>query len=83
MKKIWSYIAIFLAGFGTMAIIALKWFNGDDYSLDIKKIKSKRSTGDIITPIEVEVSKTGRKRGKDKPIRAGKQKRLDRKRNKA
>ena len=77
MKKIWSYIAIFLAGFGTMAIIALKWFNGDDYSLDIKKIKSKKSSGDQSVPIQVEVSQTGRKRGKDKPIRAGKQRRID------
>lgn len=66
-------------GVSAMAIIALKWFNGDDYSLEIKKIKSKKSNGDIITPIQVEVSNTGRKQGKKKPKRTRKQKRLTRK----
>jgi len=77
MKKIWPYITMFLAGFSTMAIIALKWFAGDDYSLEIKKIKSKKSSGNVITPIEVEVPETGKK----KPKKNWKQRRVD-KRNK-
>jgi len=65
MKKIWSYIAVFLAGISTMAIIALKWFAGDDYSLEIKKIKNKNSSGDVIVPIQVEVAKKSRKERKE------------------
>jgi hypothetical protein len=76
MKNIWKYISIFLAGFSTMAIIALKWFNGDDYSLEIKKIKSRKSSGDIITPIEIEMPENGRKRGKNR-VKRGKRRRID------
>lgn len=72
MKKIWSYIAIFLAGFSTMAIIALKWFNGDDYTVEVKKIKSKKSGGDVITPIKMETSQK-------EPKKSRKQRILDRK----
>ena len=79
MKKIWSYLAVFFMGVSTMAIVALKWFNGDDYSLDIKKIKSKKSAGDVITPIEIEVSQNGRKRAKKKPKQSRKERRLTRK----
>lgn len=79
MKKLWSYIAVFFMGISTMAIIALKYFSGDDYSLKIKKIKSKKSSGSVSVPIEVEVSQNGRKRGQDKPKRTRRQRRLDKK----
>lgn len=63
MKKIWSYLAVFLAGFSTMAIIALKWFNGDDYSVEVKKIKNKKTSGDneVTIPIQIDSSKMTRK----------------------
>ena len=78
MKKLWSYIAVFFMGISTMAIIALKYFSGDDYSLEIKKIKSKKSSGSVSVPIEVEKPKNGRKRGKDKPKRTREQRKFDR-----
>lgn len=69
--KIWNYIASFFIGFATMAIITLKWFNGDDYSIEIKKLKNKKSSGDISVPVNVESPETSRK-----------QRRLDKKKNK-
>jgi len=54
MKQLWGYVSAFLAGVVLMAIIALKWFNGDDYTTEIKKLKNKNSSDDISVPINVE-----------------------------
>ncbi len=49
MKKAWGYIATFFMGVSAMAIIALKYFSGDDYKAYISKVKSKgESTQDVV-----------------------------------
>jgi len=74
MAKIWGYISVFLGGALIMAIIALKWFNGDDYSIEIKKLKQKRVTGDATMSPIIDVPEIGRKQTR-------KQKRLDKEKN--
>lgn len=68
MDKIWKYLSAFLTGALLMAIIAMKWIAGDDYSVEIKKIKNKRSSGDnvITTPIIIKPKKESRKERRKK-----------------
>jgi len=64
MKKFWSYLSVFLTGALTMAIIAAKWIAGDDYSVEVKKIKNKRTSGDntVTTPVVVNPKEKRRKK---------------------
>lgn len=51
MSKVWSYVAAVLGGALTMAIIGWKWLAGDDYTMEVKKIKNKRTSGTTTTTV--------------------------------
>ena len=63
MKKIWTYISVLLAGVLAGVMIAVKWLNESGVTVNVAKIKSKRSSGDmnVTVPIEVESPEKGRK----------------------
>ena len=73
MKKIWSYIAIFLSGVITGLIIMYK-LAGEQISVTVHKVKNKRTSGQTSTVIPIEIQK-GDKRLK----RTRKQRRQDKK----
>lgn len=59
MKKAWPYISAALAGMVLGIIIAVKWLvqQGDKISVEIKKLKNKRVSGEggnITIPVNVE-----------------------------
>ena len=56
MKKIWIYVSVFLTGFSIALIIAWKWLDGKDYSIEIKKLKQKGIGGDssILIPVNTD-----------------------------
>ena len=59
MSKVWSYISAILMGIILGIVIGVKWLAGQDISVEIKKIKNKRTSGTNTTnmPIEVKVPK--------------------------
>ena len=66
MKNIWSYVSAILMGTILGIVIGVKWLAGQDISIEVKKIKNKRTSGTTTTnvPIEVEVPKRKRKKRK-------------------
>ncbi len=59
MKNIWSYIALFMTGLSAGIIVAVKWLNKAGTEIIIKKVKSKRNTGqsDINIPVNIDNAK--------------------------
>ena len=59
MKKLWSYLAVGFAFFSAGIIVAVKWLNKAGTEIIIKKVKSKRNTGqsDINIPVNIDNAK--------------------------
>ncbi len=59
MKKLWSYLAVGFAFFSVGIIVAVKWLNKAGTEIIIKKVKSKRNTGqsDINIPVNIDNTK--------------------------
>lgn len=51
-----------------MAVVAAKWIAGDDYSVEIKRIKNKRTVGDntVTVPTTINSRKEKRKERRKK-----------------
>ena len=66
MKKVWPYITAILAGMVLGIIIAVKWLTGQDITVEVKKIKNKKTSGDntVTVPVNIETRKEKRKRRK-------------------
>lgn len=54
MKKIWGYISAVLLGLAIGIVVGVKLM-GDQISIEIKKIKTKRNSGNTSIPIDIEV----------------------------
>jgi hypothetical protein len=67
MKKIWTYISVFLTGI-IGGLVAMYYMMGDQVTVKVRKIKNKKTSGDnqVIVPIEVENTKKRRKRRREK-----------------
>lgn len=84
--KIWPMISAFLAGALLVAIIFAKWIAGDDYSMEVAKIKNKRTSGTTTTtiPMQMNVSKKKEKLTKEqKKLNREKRKKLKKDQRKA
>lgn len=55
MGKVWSYVSAFLGGALIVLVIAMKWIAGDDYTVEVKKIKNKKVWGNVDTTIRQDV----------------------------
>jgi len=64
MKKIWPYISALLFGFAA-GIITMYKIMGDQISIEIKKIKTKRGSSEVVIPINVESAQKKPRRTKD------------------
>jgi hypothetical protein len=71
MKNIWGYISAALGGALLMLIIAYKWLAGDDYTIEVRKIKNKRIAGDvdIVVDSTQDVAENDKKRRKKRKRR--------------
>jgi len=66
VKKIWSYIAMFALGLAAGIVAGVKLM-GDQVSIEIKKIKTKKGTSEVTIPVNVEqAEKKLKNRRKDK-----------------
>lgn len=65
MNKLWSYISAVLGGIILGIIIGVKFLAGEDISVEVKKIKNKKTVGDTTIPIDIE-TKRRRKSRKNK-----------------
>ena len=85
MKKVWTYISAALAGMIAGIIIAVKWLNEPGTVVTVKKIKNKRSSGDmsVVVPIKVESPKYARKQAKEAKKQARLEERNEKKKLKA
>ena len=81
MKKLWSYLAVGFAFMSLGIIIGAKYLGGADYSIEIAKIKNKRTTGtnSVVIPIEFKTSEKPPKKSKAERKSKRKERRLDRK----
>jgi len=76
MKKLWSYIAVGFAFMSIGIVIGAKWIAGDDYSIEIKKIKQKRNAGDTSVPINIDrLSEEVKRASKEKRVKLTKEER--------
>jgi hypothetical protein len=69
MQKVWGYVSAGL--FGALLSLALAWkfLGGDDYTIEIKKIKAKRNQGDVVIPIDADQNnkkESGKEKRKNK-----------------
>ena len=79
MKKAWSHIAIFFFGLSA-GIITMYKIMGDQISIEIKKIKTKRGSSEVSIPIHVETphkrpKRTKAERKQDRVIKRNQKKR--------
>ena len=56
MKKIWVYISTFLTGV-IAGLVAMYYMMGDQISIEVRKIKNKKTSGANSVTIPIEVKK--------------------------
>jgi hypothetical protein len=58
MSKLWSHLAAGFAFLSLGIIIGAKWIGGVDYTIEVRKIKQKRTSGgsSVSVPIDVDTS---------------------------
>ena len=63
MNKIWTYISAILFGALLGVIIGTKWLTGQDISVEIKKLKQNRISGesDISIPVDIQSASNRKK----------------------
>jgi len=61
-SKVWSYLTFLATGIALGIVIGAKYIAGDDYSIEIKKIKGKKGSGTIDVDINAEVNKPEKKK---------------------
>lgn len=63
MKKIWSYVSLFLTGIIAGLIVMYK-LTGEQIKVTVKKVKNKKNSGTITTTIPISVTNAERWRKK-------------------